>query len=229
MKAFLADPRVKELYLARVRAHRAAGEIRQRVYWMPTVTCGCAIGVTIHQHDHADYEKLLGISALVAHMEDVIFEGLLPKEAIAFAEDFLVAVPLGADLSGIFPMFALWMLGRVRPNVVAFYDVQEMLTALEAELYKVQGESAASLYRFIPRLATLLERYENDIETTEHVVIRIMLAMVRACSVRVGEHAQTAIRLFCAFLPENDSPFETYRECAATLKTLLAAAPLAEE
>ena len=85
--AYHGDPKVKEKYLARVRAHAAADEIIHGIYW--TGSKGCAVGCTIHSDNHAAYETELGIPRIIARLEDGIFEGLSNGRSKLWPEQFL--------------------------------------------------------------------------------------------------------------------------------------------
>src|SRR5258707_9315460 len=106
--SFHGKPEIKEFYLARVRAHRAADEIIHGTYWEKGK--GCAVGCTIHSGTHSAYEIELGIPRELAHMEDGIFESLSNGRSSAWPEDFLSATPVGIDLSLVWPRFTLWTL-----------------------------------------------------------------------------------------------------------------------
>jgi hypothetical protein len=108
MKAFHGDETIKAKYLARVRAHAAADEIVKGRYWEDGK--GCAVGCTLHSSDHMAYEKELGIPVHLARLEDVIFESLQNGASKAWPEKFLEAPKVGADLSKVWPMFAIWLL-----------------------------------------------------------------------------------------------------------------------
>ncbi len=79
MQAYHNKPEIKETYLQRVRAHKAADEIIKGTYWEDGK--GCAVGCTIHDSDHSRYEAELGIPEWLARVEDVIFEGLPNRRA----------------------------------------------------------------------------------------------------------------------------------------------------
>jgi hypothetical protein len=109
MLAYHNDPKIKSKYIHRVEAHRRADQIVQGFgYWQDGK--GCAVGCTLHSASHAAYEKELGIPQIIARLEDRIFEGLPKKEAQAWPSAFLKAIELGADLSGVWPDFAVWLL-----------------------------------------------------------------------------------------------------------------------
>lgn len=108
MKAFHGRTEIKETYLARIRAHREADELIHGIYWQDGK--GCAVGCTIHSRNHAAYESELGIPAQLAHLEDFLFEHLPNGEAKLWPERFLSAIPVGADLSLVWPKFAVWLL-----------------------------------------------------------------------------------------------------------------------
>lgn len=103
--AFHGQQAIKDLYLARVRAHQEADEIKQRWrYW--TKGKGCAVGCTIHGADHFAYEKELGIPIEIAVLEDRIFELLSYERSQSWPAEFLSAIEPGADLSDVFRQFS---------------------------------------------------------------------------------------------------------------------------
>ena len=118
MRAFHGDPKVKAEYLKRVRAHRAADQIIHGTYWKDGK--GCAVGCTVHSSSHAAYETELGIPRLLARLEDGIFEALGNGQATEWPEQFLDAISVGADLSLVWPQFAIWMLTDETWGVLQF-------------------------------------------------------------------------------------------------------------
>lgn len=108
--AFHNDPAVKAHYLARVTAHEEADEIIRGTYWERGK--GCAVGCTIHNPHggHAAYETELGVPQVLARLEDRIFEGMQSGDSKTFPRRFLSAIPVGADLSLVWPRFAVWLL-----------------------------------------------------------------------------------------------------------------------
>ena len=112
MKAFNNDIAVKEKYLSRVRAHRAADEIMKGQYWAGGR--GCAVGCTIHSSDHQSYEAELGLPEWLAYLEDAIFEGLPLEQAVLWPERFLEAIPVGADVEPVLAKFLIWLMDGVR-------------------------------------------------------------------------------------------------------------------
>ena len=108
MKAFHGDPAIKAKYLARVQAHAAADEIVHGKYWENGK--GCAVGCTIHDSKHSNYETELGIPTALARLEDTLFEGQSNGAAKTFPVRFLSAIKPGADLSRIRWQFLHWLL-----------------------------------------------------------------------------------------------------------------------
>jgi hypothetical protein len=108
MLAYHNDPAVKAKYLRRVRAHAKADRIIQGTGW--DNGRGCAIGCTLEAYDHARYPIELGIPVGLARLEDQIFERLPESEAMKWPAAFLSAIPVGADLTLVWPRFALWLL-----------------------------------------------------------------------------------------------------------------------
>ena len=120
MLAFHNDPAVKAKYLARVKAHRAADDLRHGVYWERGK--GCAVGCTIHGSDHAAYERELGIPRILARLEDGIFERLSSPHDQAWPQEFLEAIPVGADLSLVWPRFALALLADEEYGMLQYIE-----------------------------------------------------------------------------------------------------------
>jgi len=112
MQAFYNDAAVKEKYLSRVRAHRAADEITKGHYWEGGR--GCAVGCTIHSSDHQSYEVELGLPEWLAYLEDAIFEGLPLEQAKLWPERFLEAIPVGADVEPVLASFLICLIEEVR-------------------------------------------------------------------------------------------------------------------
>jgi hypothetical protein len=108
MRAFFGDSEIKAKYLARVRSHRAADELIRGNGW--DGQRGCAIGCTLDAYDHSRYPIELGIPEQLAHLEDWLFERLPVEDAMSWPERVLTAIRVGADLSRVWPEFAIWML-----------------------------------------------------------------------------------------------------------------------
>ena len=100
LRAFPFGNKQKEDILKQLQEHYDADEIIKGQYWENGK--GCAEGCTIHSCDHQMYETQLGIHATLAHLEDVIFEGLPNKLAKNWPIDFVSSINVGADLSLVF-------------------------------------------------------------------------------------------------------------------------------
>jgi hypothetical protein len=134
--AFHGDPALKAFYLDRLRSHVREGEIVQGVSrW--TAGKGGVIGCTVHSNDRSRYEPDLGIPAEVASLEEIIFERLPEEEAKRFSLEFLGAVPVGADLSFVWPAIARWLLIDPDCGIIRFAQTAETRAAIQrvADLY----------------------------------------------------------------------------------------------
>jgi hypothetical protein len=145
MQAYHGDEAVKQIYLGRVRAHRAADELVQSFgYWNEEAHKGCAVGCTIHGSDHGRYETELGVPRLIAKLEDGLFESLPAKLAKTWPERFLEAITPGADLSQVGDRFEHWLLMDEKDGVIRFAKTDEQRKAIVqvGELYakRLAGE-----------------------------------------------------------------------------------------
>jgi hypothetical protein len=126
MQAFHGDPAIKQKYIVRVRAHRAADEIIHGVGWQDGK--GCAIGCTLDNYDHSRYPTELGIPEMLARLEDTIFEGLENGKAQEWPEQFLEAIRPGADLSLVGWKFIHWLLTESK---IGAYDHELVSDAVQ--------------------------------------------------------------------------------------------------
>ena len=137
MIAFHGQQEIKDRYLARVTAHAQADEIIHGIYWENGK--GCAVGCTVHSKYHGAYETELGIPHLLAYLEDRIFEGMGNGDAKEFPARFLSAIRVGADLSLVWPRFAVWLLVDPVNGVLRFarkHSTQWVAINRVADLYR---------------------------------------------------------------------------------------------
>jgi len=155
--AYHGKKEVKAKYLQRVRAHRAADELVRGLGW--SNGRGCAVGCTLHAYDHARYPIELGVPEVLARLEDRIFEAVDEKRAQQWPAQFLSAIPVGADLSRVWPKFAAWVLRNICPSdvgkkVAATFDQvargQEVTgtewSALRGEAWRKKAADADAAY-----------------------------------------------------------------------------------
>lgn len=143
MIAYHGDSKIKETYLQRVRAHRAADELIHGQYW--TGSKGCAVGCTVHSSDHSAYETELGIPSILARLEDGIFESLPENRAQEWPEKFLSTIETGANLELVWPKFAVWLMIDGQYGVINFAKNEKSKTAIKnvADAYQLIIDSKA--------------------------------------------------------------------------------------
>jgi hypothetical protein len=167
MKSFHNKPELKEMMLEEVMKHQKADEIIQGSYESRGKYCavGCSIeslnarlGKHYSHGDHSVYETELGIPKIIARLEDRIFEGLEREKAKMFPLRFIQAVPVGVDLSLVWPKFAIWLLGDEKDGVIKYVETDEQKKIIIdiVELYKrvIAGESIESLKKEFAIAAT---------------------------------------------------------------------------
>ena|SRR3990167_1851199 len=152
MKAYNGSVKLKEELIAKIRQHRKAEQLVKGLYWKGNGDGkGCAVGCLTHNPEggHAQYESEWEIPEVLAHLEDAIFEGLPETDAQEWPERFLAAIKPGADLSIVWPRFAVWMLMDRRDGVIRFAINDKVKSALTnvAALWErvIAGESVKSL------------------------------------------------------------------------------------
>lgn len=114
MRAFHNSTECKQLYLDRVKAHRAADNLVRGVGWENGR--GCAVGCTLEAYDHTRYPIELGIPEWLARVEDTLFEHVSVEFAMSWPERFLAAIPVGADLEAVKAPFLIYVLEGALQN-----------------------------------------------------------------------------------------------------------------
>lgn len=124
--AFQGLPAKKELLVTKMETYRWRNQL---VHWTFGSAdeegrfYGCALGCSLHilygiagsggvqeYGDHKQYETLAGVPTVLARLHDHIFERLPDGESEEFAVNFWRAIPVGADLSSVYPEIAIWVL-----------------------------------------------------------------------------------------------------------------------
>jgi len=123
MLAFENTVATKDQLIANLEAHAAADHFVKGRYWENGK--GCAVGCSLidfggRPDNHGDYERLFGIPRILARLEDGIFEGLPIEDAKTWPLRFARAIRPGADLSLVWPKFAVWLLVDKDHGVVKF-------------------------------------------------------------------------------------------------------------
>ena len=113
--AYHGDAALKASVLAQMAEHRKQDQIAQGFYWRNgdgKPFRGCAVGCLTHDPEggHHLYEANWGIPEVLAHLEDSLFESLPVDQAQLWPERFLDAIPVGADLTNVWPRFAVWLM-----------------------------------------------------------------------------------------------------------------------
>jgi len=124
MKAFNADPDLKETLILKAKEHRLADEYIKGTYGEhqkdgPFKACslGCTIfdinaikGLSGSLSGYAFLAQELDIPEFIAHLQDCIFEGLEADLATHWTERLLTSIPVGADLTPVLPVFLVSLL-----------------------------------------------------------------------------------------------------------------------
>jgi hypothetical protein len=72
----------------------------------------------VENRSHRELSMRLGIPLELAYLEDRAFEGLSVELARAWPARFAEAIPVGRDLSMVWPRLALWMLSDPESGVL---------------------------------------------------------------------------------------------------------------
>ena len=147
LRAFHRDPAIKARYLARVHVHQqqqdftcyASGESAGAAGWR-----GRPVECTVHDHQdpYTQAAAQLGVLAIVAQLEDALFEWLPEDRAQEWPVQFLQVIPVGAVLDHVWPVFARWLLGDETWGVVRFARTTPQREAIQ-HVSELMGKRAA--------------------------------------------------------------------------------------
>ena len=147
------DPSLKSRFCAHVERHRQLDMLHQGSYgeapdergfpgpkWR-----GCAVACSLRSldeidgavlkhtnNDHAGLAKRLGIPLVLACLEDQIFEGLPAEPAQLWPTRFAQAIPIGRDLSMVWPRLAHWLLVDEAQGVIRFANTDQTRDSIRA-------------------------------------------------------------------------------------------------
>ena len=134
MRAFLNDSAVKTEFLTQAGNYRTTGRVPQNpvciLAGIPSrqlsrahpggaqFVAFDAIGRGIQSRRYVNYETELGITSVLATLQDAVHLGLKDAEADAWMELFLSSIPVGADLREVPAQFATWLLDDAEEGII---------------------------------------------------------------------------------------------------------------
>ncbi len=214
MRAFHGSMEIKKFYVGRVRAHREADEIKHGFYWQGGK--GCAVGCTIHGSKHSRYETELGIPRQLAWLKDGIFKALPSDAAKLWPEQFLEAIPVGANLIVAYWQFMKWL----------FVDPEEgVIKDARKEATKGAIKAAGDLYARLVKGGAVTEvewRATYGVATALAFADNAIVAAIFA-----APYDDTAVVATAAFADTAVARFNAHVRHSEKLLELMRAAPLA--
>lgn len=125
----------KDEMLARLAEHYRLDQIIQGAYW--SAGKGCAVGCLTHDPagGHDQFPVRWGIPVELAYLMDGLFE-LLPADVCPdWPTRIMSAIPVGADLSLVWPRWAHWMLTGLLPGLLPGAEESAAVVEQVADLY----------------------------------------------------------------------------------------------
>lgn len=152
MRAYLGDAKLKAALLEEIRKHREMDMLVRGTYGESSPKIGggeewhgCAIACSLRSLDivrgkpvakeynaHNRYPDELGIPLQLAYLEDRIFERFTLEEAMGWPERFAAAIDDGADLSLVWPKFAVWLLSDPEHGTIRYARLDRSRDSIEA-------------------------------------------------------------------------------------------------
>ena len=154
MLSYQGSETVKAEFAARFAKHRELDQVIQGTGFEADTQRGCFIGCTMHTYSHEAFANQIGPQWL-AHLADVIFEGLPKIEAPQFGTDLLVAIPVGKDLDKVQYLLAAArhkrqierLVGNLEPYAEQCTQaLQSVITYCEGRANGIFDEEAARLF-----------------------------------------------------------------------------------
>lgn len=152
MQAYLGDDKLKAALLEEMRKHREMDMLVRGTYGESSPKIGggeewhgCGIACSLRSLDivrgkpvakeynaHNRYPDELGIPLQLAYLKDRIFERLTLEEAMGWPERFAQSIQAGADLSLVWPRFAVWLLSDRDHGTIRYARSDRSRDSIEA-------------------------------------------------------------------------------------------------
>jgi len=183
--AWNGDHDLKHSTVAQMRQHREADRLIQGMYiqgdpngdaWR-----GSNIGCLAQGKGHADVAELLNCPLQIPYLMDTIFECLPIDAARAWAVDNIEAIPVGADLTHVWPRIAVWLLTDAQYGAMRYAATDEGRAAIRdvADVYQTAIDNGD----------------EVDVEAMRRAAVRVgLVAEVAAYTAAYAAHAAHAAR-----------------------------------
>jgi len=122
LRTFHGDPNLKREVVRELRDHFQADAFIQGTYWDAKTQRGCAVGCLTKEASggHDQYPERWGIPTWLAFVEDSIFEGLPIDEARRWPLRFMLAIPVGIEITREFADKLAVM--RIKNELLRFTD-----------------------------------------------------------------------------------------------------------
>ena len=121
--AFHGKQEIKDEYVGRVQAHRAADELMHGRTGQNGK--GFAVWCTFDKYDHSLGPVEIGFPTELMLLNDRIFESLGAPDDMEWPEKFLAAAKPGADLSRVVPKTMLWLLNDKEWGVTKYFEGED--------------------------------------------------------------------------------------------------------
>ena len=182
MIAFNGDESFKQALISEVKKHRKADKIIHGVYGhiQDSDFKGCAIGCSIKSlsiiqgkpidtNNHQALSDATGIPLTLYRLQDTIFENLHKPDDVMWPERFYEAAQTGADLSKVWPIFAVWLLADKKHGVINYAQSEKTKADIKhiAFLYQNNGtkEEFEKAYDSTGLLAASADIYSSSDNT----------------------------------------------------------------
>ena len=138
LQAYKNDDKLKVKTIAAMKADIKAERLVKGSYWNNSRKNGCFVGCVIRGSAHIKFETQLGIPQVLARIADNLFERMPYEDAKVFTVNFLKAIKVGADLSGVWLKYMHAMLVDKDIGVINFTKKHNVKAAVQgvADLFK---------------------------------------------------------------------------------------------
>ena len=223
LRAFHNSLAIKAEYLARVEAHRQADDLIRGGFGSATGTSGwrgSALGCSFHTADdpHEAAETQIGVLRVLAQLEDWLFGYLSESRFKAWPGQFLQAIPVGADLSKVWPQLAVWLLVDTTQGVIHFAKTESQREAIQ---------HVANLYT--KKLTGLEVDHKDWQDAAATATATAAYAAGAAATAAYADAAATvaaSIATDAVPVTADDTRYAAYERVADKLLALLASAPV---
>ena len=143
MLSYHNEPELKQATVADAKQHQLEDRFIQGTYWNAEKEKGCSMGCLVHCNNEQGeiydlVSRSFGLPLQLVRLQEWVFENTEKDYAMAWTTRFTEAIPVGVDLSGVWPKVAVYICESVLQYTTDYPACTKAISRV-IELYKNGG------------------------------------------------------------------------------------------